>query len=65
MQLIAFILLGSVGIALINGYMMPILVTGTTTGDTIMKGALPVAWGVAIIVLILMSIRGTPNIPRE
>lgn len=58
MQFAAFILLGSVGIALINGYMLPMLVTGTTTGDTIMKAALPVAWGVAVIIAILMQIRG-------
>jgi len=57
-QFLAFILLGSVGIALINGYMLPFLVTGTTTGDTIMKAALPVSWGVAIIISILMKIRG-------
>lgn len=58
MQFIAFLLLGSLGIAIINGYMLPMLIMGTTTGDTIMKSALPVAWGVAVIVAVFMQIRG-------
>lgn len=58
MQFIAFILLGSVGIALITGYLMPVLVTGTSSGDIIMRASLPLGWGVAIIVAILMKIRG-------
>lgn len=62
MQFIAFLLLGSVGIALISGYMIPQLVTGTTTGDIIMKAALPVGWATAIIVAILMQLR--PKNPR-
>lgn len=65
MSFIAFILLGSVGIALITGYMMPILVLGTTTGAVIMRAALPVAWGTAIIIMILMRIRGTQNVPGQ
>ncbi len=64
MQFLAFLLLGSVGIAIINGYMLPILITGTTTGDTIMKAALPVAWGAAVIIAILMKIRGSGR-PQE
>ena len=64
MSFIAFILLGSVGIALINGYLMPVLVTGTSSGDIVMRAALPVGWGVAIIVAILMRIRGKPNLPQ-
>lgn len=65
MQFIGFILLGSVGIAMINGYMLPVLITGTTSGDTIMKAALPVAWGAAVIIAILMKIRGGGKPPGE
>ena len=61
MQFIAYLLLGSIGIALANGYLIPILVTGTSSGDTIMRGALPVGWGVAIIIAILMKIKGRRN----
>ena len=59
LEFIAFILLGSVGVAVINGYILPLLITGTSTADVIMRAILPIGWGVAIIVAILMKIHGS------
>ena len=55
---VALVLIGGLGIVMINGFFIPNIITGTTTGDIIVKILFPVSFAVAIIVAILVGIFG-------